>query len=96
MSKILFFQGRNFLDYVYIPYYPKQLPAGCLFFPAIFSPATKRDTIDMERFAGLNLHGFSPIKVIAEILSRCLGQKFSLFSTIKERCYIYGKLLQYS
>ena len=29
--------------------------------------------------------GFSTIKVFTEILSRCLGHKCSLFSTIKER-----------
>ena len=40
----------------------------------------------MERFAGLNIHGFSPIKVFAEILLCCLGHNCSLFSTIKERC----------
>ena len=40
----------------------------------------------MERFAGLNIHGFSPIKVFTEILLCCVGQKCSLFSVIKERC----------
>ena len=46
---------------------------------------TKRITIDVERFAGLNIHGFSLIEVFVEILSCCLGQKYSLFSIIKER-----------
>ena len=41
--------------------------------------------IDRERFAGLNIHGFSPIEVFMEILSHCLGHKCSLFSLIKER-----------
>ena len=39
-------------------------------------------TIDMERFAGLNVHGF---EVFTEILSRCLGQMCLLLSIIKER-----------
>ena len=45
--------------------------------------------IDVERFAGLNVCGFNPIEVFAEILSRCLGQKCLLFSIIKERYLIY-------
>ena len=44
------------------------------------------NTIDVERFAGLNIYGFSPIKVFAEILLCCLGHNCSLFSAIKERC----------
>ena len=47
-------------------------------------------TVDVERFAGLNVHGFSFIKVFAEILSRCLGQKYSLFSIIKGR-HLYSQ-----
>ena len=43
-------------------------------------------TVDVERFAGLNVHGFSYIKIFMEILLRCLSQKYSLFSIIKERC----------
>ena len=42
------------------------------------------DTVDGERFAGLNARCFSPIKVFTEILSRCLGHKCSLFCIIKE------------
>ena len=42
-------------------------------------------TVDGERFAGLNIRGFSAIKIFTEILPRCLGHKCSLFSTIKER-----------
>ena len=42
-------------------------------------------TVDGERFTGLNIRGFSAIKVFAEILLHCLGHKCSLFSTIKER-----------
>ena len=38
------------------------------------------------KFAGLNVRGFSTIKVFIEILLQCLGHKCSLFSTIKERC----------
>ena len=32
-------------------------------------------TVDRERFTGLNIHGFSTIKVFAEIFSCCLGHK---------------------
>ena len=42
-------------------------------------------TIDGERYAGLNIHGFSAIKVFTEIFLHCLGHKCSLFSVIKER-----------
>ena len=40
---------------------------------------------DGERFAGLNIRGFSTIEVFTEILSRCLDHKCLSFSTIKER-----------
>ena len=30
-------------------------------------------TIDMERFAGLNIHDFSPMKFFAEVFSQCIG-----------------------
>ena len=43
-------------------------------------------TVDVERFAGLNIHSFNPTGVFMEILSRCLGQKCLLFSMVKERC----------
>ena len=39
-----------------------------------------------ERFTGLNIRGFSAIKVFMEIFSRFLGHKYSLFSIVKERC----------
>ena len=39
----------------------------------------------MERFAGLNINGFNPIEVFAEIFSCFLGQKCLLFSIIKEK-----------
>ena len=32
----------------------------------------------MERFAGLNIRGFSPMKFFAEILTRCIGHQCSL------------------
>ena len=41
--------------------------------------------VDGERFAGLNISGFSTIKVFTEIFLHCLGHKCSLFSIIKER-----------
>ena len=31
-------------------------------------------TVNMEKFTGLNIHGFRPIKIFAGILSRCHGQ----------------------
>ena len=42
-------------------------------------------TIDREKFAGLNIRGFSAIEVFTEIFLCCLDCKYSLFSTIKER-----------
>ena len=38
----------------------------------------RKVTVDVERFAGLNVCGFSPIEVFTEILSHCPGQKSSL------------------
>ena len=32
-------------------------------------------TVDMGRYAGLNVSGFNPIEVFTEILLHCLGQK---------------------
>ena len=47
-------------------------------------------TVDGERFARLHIHGFSAIKIFTEIFSCCLGHKYSLISTIKER-YLYSR-----
>ena len=33
------------------------------------------NTVDMERFAGLNIHSVSPMKFFAEILSQCIGHQ---------------------
>ena len=44
-------------------------------------------TVDGERFAGLNIHGFNAIKVFTEIFSHCLGHKYSI---IKER-HLYSR-----
>ena len=41
--------------------------------------------VDGESFTGLNIRGLNAIEVFTEILSRCLGHKYSLFSVIKER-----------
>ena len=49
-----------------------------------------KKTVDGERFAGLNIHGFSAIEVFTEMFSRCLGHKYSLFSIIKER-HLYSR-----
>ena len=48
-------------------------------------------TIDGERFVGLNIRGFSALEVVTEILLCCLAHKYSLFSTIKERCFYLRK-----
>ena len=45
-------------------------------------------TVDVERFAGLNVHGFNPTEIITEVLSRCLGQKCLL---LKRVAYIHRK-----
>ena len=47
-------------------------------------------TEDEERFAGLNIRGFSTIEIFVEIFSRCLGHKYSLFRIIKER-HLYSR-----
>ena len=47
-------------------------------------------TVDRKRFAGLSIRSFSAIKVFAEIFSRCLGHKYSLFSINEER-YLYSR-----
>ena len=41
--------------------------------------------VDRERFAGLNIHGFSTIEVFTKIFLHYLGHKCSLLSIIKER-----------
>ena len=54
----------------------------CMVWPDVFGGIAKNlvvdYTVDMERFTGLNVRGFSLIKVLAEVLSRCLGQKYIL------------------
>ena len=47
----------------------------------------------MERFTGLNIRGFDPIKVFTEIFLCCLGQKCLLYNIIKERCLYLRKNL---
>ena len=42
-------------------------------------------TVDEERFAGLNICGFSAIGVFAEIFLCCFGHKYSSFSIVKEK-----------
>ena len=53
-------------------------------------PEILLNTIDRERFAGLNAWVYNPIKVFTETFSRCLGQKCLLFSIIKER-HLYSR-----
>ena len=45
-------------------------------------------TVDVEKFTGLNFHGFNPTKVFTEILPRFLSQKCLL---LKRDAYIHGK-----
>ena len=61
------------------------------------------NTINMERFAGVNIRGFSPIKFFTGILSQCLDHQcsFNTYLTIAMYIYIYiilyilmGKLLR--
>ena len=47
-------------------------------------------TVDGEKFAGLNIRGFSAIEVFAEIVLHCLGHKYLLFCIIKER-HLYSQ-----
>ena len=51
------------------------------------------DTIDVERFTELNVHGFNPTDVFMEILQHFLGQKCLLF---REVLIFTEKLLWYS
>ena len=44
------------------------------------------NTVDIERFVGLNIHGFSPIKALQKYFCVVFGHNCSLFSAIKERC----------
>ena len=37
-------------------------------------------TVNVERFAQLNIHGFCPIKFFTETLSRCIGHQCLLFT----------------
>ena len=60
----------------------KQLSHYC---PALVLTIFIFFTINGKRFAGLDICGFSAIKVFMEILLRCLVHKCSLFSTVKER-----------
>ena len=51
-------------------------------------------TVDVEEFAELNVHGFKPTEVFAEVLLCCLSQKCLLH---KRGAYILmEKLLRYS
>ena len=43
-------------------------------------------TVDVEKFAGLNFHGFNPTEVFAEILWHFLSQKCLL---LKSGAYIH-------
>ena len=53
--------------------------------PHTYTCMYTHNTVDGEKFAGLNVPVFNPIEVFVEILSCCLGQKCLLFSIIKER-----------
>ena len=42
-----------------------------------------KTTVNGEKFAGLNIHSFSPMEFFVGILSWCLGQKCLLFNITK-------------
>ena len=42
----------------------------------------KKTTVNVEIFAGLNIHGFSPMKFFMEIISQCIGHHCLLFTYI--------------
>ena len=50
-------------------------------------------TVDVEKFAELNVHSFSLIEILAKIPLRSLGQKCLLFSIINER-HLYSQITQ--
>ena len=55
-------------------------------------------TTNVERFAGLNIHGFHPMKFFTEILLQCLGQQCLLLYVIiakYSREYFCGTLKNY-
>ena len=49
-------------------------------------------TVDVEKFAGLNVHGFNPTEVFTEILSNFLSQKCLLLNFLREALIFTGKL----
>ena len=49
-------------------------------------------TIDMERFAGLNIRDFSPMKFFADILSWCIGHQCLLLIAKNSQENFCGKL----
>ena len=61
----------------------------CFLVLVIIPFSTIVDTV--ERFAGLNICGFSAIEVFMEIFFRCLGHKCSLLVQLKRGAYIHRK-----
>ena len=41
------------------------------------------NTVNRERFAGLNIRGFSPMKFFTEIILQCIGHQCLLFTLAK-------------
>ena len=55
------------------------------------------NTVDRERFAGLNIRGFNAIEVFVEIFSRCLGHKQCVSTHYLGEAFIFTeKLSRYS
>ena len=56
-------------------------------------PEKIEHTVDGERFAGLDIHGFSAIEVLMEILSCCLAMSTHYLVQLKTGTYIHVKTL---
>ena len=57
---------------------PKSSQILCANQPYFLMPG-HNSTVNGERFAGLNIHGFGPIRFFTEIFLQCLGQQCLLF-----------------
>ena len=60
----------------------------------VVSLTTKHTTVDMERFTGLNIHGFSHMKFFTEILSRCIGHQCLLPKIHKKTFTVSSKTVK--
>ena len=56
-------------------------PAGPILAEENLSYHSYMNTVDREKFAGLNIRSFTAIKIFTAKLLRCLGHNCPLFST---------------